>query len=66
MEPEAIHDLTPAYALDALDSHESVEFEEHLTDAHAKKLFAKIDAKKASRYERTPPDDLPTTPTAPP
>ena len=36
-----------------------VEFEEHLTDAHAKKLFAKIDAKKASRYERTPPDDAP-------
>ena len=32
-----------------------VEFEEHLTDEHAKKLFAKIDAKKASRYERTPP-----------
>ena len=42
-----------------------VEFEEHLTDEHAKKLFAKIDAKKASRYERTPPDDAPTTPTAP-
>jgi gamma-glutamyltranspeptidase len=42
-----------------------VEFEEHLTDAHAKKLFAKIDPKKASRYERTPPDDVPTTPTAP-
>ena len=42
-----------------------VEFEEHLTDEHAKKLFAKIDAKKALRYERTPPDDAPTTPTAP-
>src|SRR4029453_2371981 len=42
-----------------------VEFEEHLTDAHAKALFAKIDAKKAMRYERTPPDDAPTTPTAP-
>ncbi len=42
-----------------------VDFEEHLTDEHAKKLFAKIDAKKASRYERTPPDDAPTTPTAP-
>ena len=42
-----------------------VEFEEHLTDEHAKKLFAKIDAKKASRYERTPPDDAPVTPTAP-
>ena len=42
-----------------------VEFEEHLTDAHAKTLFAKIDAKKAMRYERTPPDDAPTTPTAP-
>ena len=42
-----------------------VEFEEHLTDAHAKTLFAKIDAKKAMRYERTPPDDAPATPTAP-
>ena len=42
-----------------------VEFEEHLTDEHAKKLFAKIDPKKAMRYERTPPDDAPTTPTAP-
>jgi gamma-glutamyltranspeptidase len=41
-----------------------VDFEEHLTDEHAKKLFAKIDAKKASRYERTP-EDAPTTPTAP-
>jgi gamma-glutamyltranspeptidase len=42
-----------------------VEFEEHLTDAHAKTLFAKIDPKKAMRYERTPPDDAPVTPTAP-
>ena len=42
-----------------------VEFEEHLTDAHARTLFDKIDAKKAMRYERTPPDDAPTTPTAP-
>jgi len=42
-----------------------VEFEEHLTAEHAKKLFAKIDAKKASRYERQPPEDAPSTPTAP-
>ena len=42
-----------------------VEFEEHLTADHAKKLFAKIDAKKASRYERQAPEDAPTTPTAP-
>ena len=42
-----------------------VDFEEHLTAEHAKKLFAKIDAKKASRYERQPPDDAPATPTAP-
>jgi gamma-glutamyltranspeptidase len=41
-----------------------VDFEEHLTAEHAKKLFAKIDAKKASRYERTPPEDT-ATPTAP-
>ncbi len=42
-----------------------VDFAEHLTDAHAKTLFAKIDAKKASRYERTPPEDTNVTPTAP-
>jgi gamma-glutamyltranspeptidase/glutathione hydrolase len=42
-----------------------VDFEEHLTTEHSKKLFAKIDPKQASRYERTPPDDQPTTPTAP-
>jgi gamma-glutamyltranspeptidase/glutathione hydrolase len=43
-----------------------VDYEEHLKKEHAKTLFAKIDPKKASRYERTPPDDQPTTPTAPP
>ncbi len=42
-----------------------VDYEEHLTADHAKKLFAKIDARKASRYERQPPDDAPMTPTAP-
>ena len=42
-----------------------VDFEEHLTDAHAKTLFAKIDPQKAMRYERTPPDDTTVTPTAP-
>jgi gamma-glutamyltranspeptidase len=42
-----------------------VDFEEHLTDAHAQMLFKKIDPKKAMRYERTPPDDAPVTPTAP-
>jgi gamma-glutamyltranspeptidase len=42
-----------------------VDFEEHLTKEHARKLFAKIDPKTASRYERTPPDEPPTTPTAP-
>ena len=42
-----------------------VQYEEHLTKEHAKMLFAKIDPKKASRYERTPPDDPPTTPAAP-
>jgi anti-sigma factor RsiW len=30
MEPEAIHDLTPAYALHALDADETAEFEQHL------------------------------------
>jgi gamma-glutamyltranspeptidase len=42
-----------------------VEYEEHLKKDHAKTLFAKIDPKKASRYERTPPEDQPA-PTAPP
>jgi gamma-glutamyltranspeptidase/glutathione hydrolase len=42
-----------------------VDFEEHLTAEHAKKLFAKIDAKKTLRYERQPPDDAPVTPMAP-
>lgn len=41
-----------------------VDFEEHLTREHAKKLFAKIDPKKASRYERPPPDE-PAAPAAP-
>ena len=36
-----------------------VDFAEHLTAEHAKKLFEKIDPKKASRYERQPPDDAP-------
>ena len=35
MEPEAIHDLTPAYALDALDADEAAEFEEHLAPLRA-------------------------------
>jgi len=42
-----------------------VDFAEHLTAEHAKKQFAKIDAKKAMRYERTPPEDQSATPTAP-
>ncbi len=42
-----------------------VEFEEHLTAEHAKKLFEKIDARKASRYERQLPDEAPAAPTAP-
>jgi len=41
------------------------EFAEHLTTEHAKMLFGKIDPAKASRYERTPPDDAPGTPAAP-
>jgi gamma-glutamyltranspeptidase len=36
-----------------------VDFAEHLTAEHAKKMFQKIDPKKASRYERQTPDDAP-------
>lgn len=40
-----------------------VDFAEHLTAEHAKKMFQKIDPKKASRYERQTPDDAPSGPT---
>ena len=40
-----------------------VDFAEHLTLEHAKKLFQKIDRKKASRYDRQLPDDAPVAPT---
>jgi gamma-glutamyltranspeptidase/glutathione hydrolase len=36
-----------------------VEFAEHLTAEHARKLFEKIDPRKASRYERRSQDDVP-------
>jgi gamma-glutamyltranspeptidase len=36
-----------------------VDFAEHLTAEHAKKMFQKINPAKASRYERQPPDDAP-------
>jgi gamma-glutamyltranspeptidase len=44
-----------------------VEFEEHLTAAHAKQLFDKIDVSEASRYERQATEDAPgtSTPTPP-
>jgi gamma-glutamyltranspeptidase/glutathione hydrolase len=43
-----------------------VEFTEHLEPAHARTLFEKIDPKRASRYERQPPDeDSDGEPTAP-
>jgi gamma-glutamyltranspeptidase/glutathione hydrolase len=37
-----------------------VEFAEHLTAEHARKMFLKIDPRKASRYERQGPDDGPS------
>jgi gamma-glutamyltranspeptidase len=37
----------------------AVEFAEHLTTEHARKAFLKIDPRKASRYERQPPEDGP-------
>lgn len=46
--------------------HWPVDYEEHLTAAHAKMLFGKIDPRTASRYERQPPEPAPgRTPTAP-
>jgi gamma-glutamyltranspeptidase len=42
-----------------------VDFAEHLTDEHAKKLFGKIDPVKAGRWERQTPEDAPTEPQAP-
>jgi gamma-glutamyltranspeptidase len=39
-----------------------VDFAEHLTLEHAKKLFQKIDSGKALRYERVPEDDAPFQP----
>jgi gamma-glutamyltranspeptidase/glutathione hydrolase len=39
--------------------HWPVDFAEHLSAEHAQKLFAKIDPRKASRYERQPPEDAP-------
>ena len=40
----------------------AVDFAEHLTLEHAKKLFQKIDPHKASRYDRQLPDDAPVAP----
>jgi gamma-glutamyltranspeptidase/glutathione hydrolase len=42
-----------------------VEFAEHLTPEHARKLFATIDARKASKLERQTPDDAPAAPPIP-
>ena len=39
-----------------------VDFADHLTIDHAKKLFQKVDPKKASRLERVPEDDEPFLP----
>lgn len=42
-----------------------VDFAAHLTDAHARELFGKIDPVKASRYERQAPEDGTGPSTAP-
>ena len=39
-----------------------VDFAEHLTPEHARGLFKKIDPKRASRFERVPPDNEPFQP----
>jgi gamma-glutamyltranspeptidase len=39
-----------------------VDFAEHLTPAHARTLFEKIDPRRASRYPRVPPDTEPFQP----
>jgi gamma-glutamyltranspeptidase len=41
-----------------------VDYAEHLTEEHARKLFAKIDPRKASRYERQTADEPATAPTS--
>jgi gamma-glutamyltranspeptidase len=43
-----------------------VDYAEHLTPAHAKALFDKIDASKASRLQRQPPEDRTDGPPTPP
>jgi gamma-glutamyltranspeptidase/glutathione hydrolase len=42
-----------------------VDFADHLTEEHARNLFAKIDPAKASRIERPNPDDVPDPPAPP-
>ena len=39
-----------------------VDFAEHLTPEHARGLFKKIDPRRASRFERVPPDNEPFQP----
>ncbi|MEZ5286371.1 MAG: gamma-glutamyltransferase [Vicinamibacterales bacterium] len=43
-----------------------VDYAEHLTSAHARELFEKIDPQRASRYERQPSDDDRDGPPTPP
>jgi anti-sigma-K factor RskA len=60
MEPEAIHDLTPAYALDALDSHEAAEFEQHLRHCErCRSELTDLQEVTASLAYAAPPAPLP-------
>ena len=61
MEPEELHDLTAAYALDALDEHEERAYEEHLRRCPRcqEELAAFADTAAALAYavETPPPPD---------
>jgi anti-sigma factor RsiW len=62
MEPEAIHDLTPAYALHALDPHETAEFEEHLRHCErCQSELAELQEVSSSLAYATPPVPLPAS-----
>jgi anti-sigma-K factor RskA len=62
MAENAVHDLTPAYALDALDEHERAEYEAHLTTCeHCRAELASLQSTASSLAFAVP---APTPPPA--